>query len=313
MMQRIFWLTVLGLCVSVTVYAAEQQLTFETPESLALNPNVVKLADRNIPQSTLALVTQVHETVHGKQNVGQITKQDITKKIMIGGRAIAFLTFVGEPSLYPQKIETRWYHCGVEVAKYPLTLKPQGNPHRVWFWVDTMDLGSGAAAVEVRSADDQVLAQLPFEVLNSVGESVTCPPAVQRFTFSTDAWFGYGRFSLPDLSMQGRQELNALVAQLKSGYEKINTITVTGHTDIIGPDASNERLSKGRANSVRQLLVSEGIEEAIITTEGKGKFEPVVECANTLTREQLIECAKPNRRVTIDISGLKRAQPTQAQ
>ena len=42
----------------------------------------------------------------------------------------------------------------------------------------------------------------------------------------------------------------------------------------------------------------------MIQSDGKGELEPLVECASTLTREQLIACAQPNRRFTIDIDGV---------
>ncbi len=306
MIRKNILVLLMGFLAGVTAHAAEQTV-FETPESLLQNPDVVTLRNSQIPQSTLALVSRVHESTEGGQKTGQIKKSDIIKKATVGGQVIAFLTLVGDQALYPKNVEARWYRCGIEVAKYPLALRPQNNPHRVWFWIEAIDLGAGPASVELRSVDDkQVLAQIPFEVTNMNGQSVACPPAVHRATFSTDDWFGYGRFSLPDVSDQGKRELSAFVQQIGERYSKINTITVTGHTDIIGPESANDRLSKARANTVRQMLIQAGIAEALIQSDGKGELEPLVECASTLTREQLIACAQPNRRFTIDIDGVEK-------
>ena len=46
----------------------------------------------------------------------------------------------------------------------------------------------------------------------------------------------------------------------------------TGHTDSVGSDAYNQRLSKRRAEAVNAYLVFKGAGEGRIYTEGKGKI-----------------------------------------
>jgi outer membrane protein OmpA-like peptidoglycan-associated protein len=53
------------------------------------------------------------------------------------------------------------------------------------------------------------------------------------------------------------------------------TIRITGHTDNVGSDEANQKLSEGRANAVKKDLIKRGIDPDRIETEGKGESEPV--------------------------------------
>jgi outer membrane protein OmpA-like peptidoglycan-associated protein len=53
-------------------------------------------------------------------------------------------------------------------------------------------------------------------------------------------------------------------------------LSIVGHTDDVGSDASNLDLSKRRANSVKNYLVSKGVIDAMVTTDGKGETMPIV-------------------------------------
>jgi outer membrane protein OmpA-like peptidoglycan-associated protein len=77
-------------------------------------------------------------------------------------------------------------------------------------------------------------------------------------------------------------------------YLKYNNkhVKVIGHTDSVGSNASNDELSKKRANVVKNELVRLGINLMRITTEGKGEEEPI---KNNDTEEG----RKRNRRVEI--------------
>jgi outer membrane protein OmpA-like peptidoglycan-associated protein len=57
-------------------------------------------------------------------------------------------------------------------------------------------------------------------------------------------------------------------------------VTIEGHTDSIGTEAYNLRLSQRRANAVQRYLVSKGISADRLETIGKGEGEPVA--PNTL-------------------------------
>ena len=75
--------------------------------------------------------------------------------------------------------------------------------------------------------------------------------------------------------------------------QKINRkVEIGGHTDYIGDDDMNDRLSLARANAAKKYLISLGCDESKITTVGYGKSKPV---ANNRTSEG----RRKNRRVEI--------------
>lgn len=69
-------------------------------------------------------------------------------------------------------------------------------------------------------------------------------------------------------------------------------VFIVGHADASGTDAINDPLSLARANSVRDYLVSRGVDGRIIGTEGRGSREPVASNDSAAGRAQ-------NRRVEI--------------
>ncbi len=72
-------------------------------------------------------------------------------------------------------------------------------------------------------------------------------------------------------------------------------LTIVGHTDNVGKDAFNMDLSLRRANSVKKYLVSKGVDESVITTDGKGETMPI---ASNNTKEGRAK----NRRVEFTIT-----------
>ena len=68
-------------------------------------------------------------------------------------------------------------------------------------------------------------------------------------------------------------ELNELVGYLKRNKDK--KIDISGHTDNVGSDAANQKLSDARAKSVMSYLVTNGIEESRMTAIGFGEEKPV--------------------------------------
>jgi outer membrane protein OmpA-like peptidoglycan-associated protein len=73
-------------------------------------------------------------------------------------------------------------------------------------------------------------------------------------------------------------------------------IEVEGHTDSVGSDAYNQRLSEQRAESVRDYLLSQGLKSDILTAKGFGETTPVASNDTAAGRQQ-------NRRVELVVSG----------
>jgi outer membrane protein OmpA-like peptidoglycan-associated protein len=91
-------------------------------------------------------------------------------------------------------------------------------------------------------------------------------------TISGSVLFASGKTAL----LPGAQEKLALVADaLKDQGDK--QIVVEGHTDTQGSDASNQELSKVRAQTVRDFLVSHGVPSDHIRAEGLASTRPVAD------------------------------------
>lgn len=119
-------------------------------------------------------------------------------------------------------------------------------------------------------------------------------PMAAKVVFNADTFFDFDKSTLKP---EGRQLLDQ-VAQQARGIE-LETIIAVGHTDSIGTDAYNQKLSERRAASVKAYLVSKGIDPNRIYTEGKGKKNPI---ASNKTKEGRAQ----NRRVEIEIVGSRK-------
>jgi outer membrane protein OmpA-like peptidoglycan-associated protein len=73
-------------------------------------------------------------------------------------------------------------------------------------------------------------------------------------------------------------------------------IEVDGHTDNVGGDEYNQRLSEERAEAVRDYLVAQGVSRSSVNAIGFGKTHPVASNDTASGRQQ-------NRRVEIVVSG----------
>ena len=116
----------------------------------------------------------------------------------------------------------------------------------------------------------------------------------QAVVIQADALFDFDKSVLrPD----GRKSIDDAVAKL-SGVD-LELVIATGHTDNVGSDAYNQRLSERRAAAVKEYLVSKGIPASKITTIGKGESQPVA-------TNKTAEGRQKNRRVDIEFKGVRK-------
>jgi OOP family OmpA-OmpF porin len=116
-------------------------------------------------------------------------------------------------------------------------------------------------------------------------------PVVEKVTMAAETNFDFDKSVLKP---EGKAKLDDLVGKLKA--VNLEVIIAIGHTDSIGSNAYNQKLSVRRANSVKAYLVSKGIEANRIYTEGKGETQPI---ADNRTKEGRAK----NRRVEIEVVG----------
>ena len=116
----------------------------------------------------------------------------------------------------------------------------------------------------------------------------------QAVVIQADALFDFDKSVLrPD----GRKSIDDALAKLK-GVD-LEMVIATGHTDSIGSDAYNQKLSERRAAAVKDYLVSKGIAASKITTIGKGESQPVA-------TNKTAEGRQKNRRVDIEFKGVRK-------
>ena len=128
------------------------------------------------------------------------------------------------------------------------------------------------------------------------------PPESQAYALSADTLFEFDKAVLkPD----GLTQLDTLIREARDAQkdgQDIGAVTVTGHTDPLGSDAVNLRLSQSRAEAVRDYMKRQGFPDVPITVAGRGAADPVVPLESCKgATEQKIACLAPNRRVVVDI------------
>ncbi len=137
--------------------------------------------------------------------------------------------------------------------------------------------------------------------------TITQPPVerivVEKRTLATDTLFAFDRAGVEFLVLGGRQKLDQLADELKT-WKQLERIELTGHTDRLGADAYNQKLSESRAEHIRHYLSSRGIPLNLIEAHGLGETEPMVQCTAQRNRSALLECLQPNRRVELMIHGV---------
>lgn len=100
------------------------------------------------------------------------------------------------------------------------------------------------------------------------------------------------------LTPGGRKALDKVIEENPTIV--MRRIKVTGHTDFMGNDEYNRKLSLRRAEAVKKYLSSRN-GNFRIDVDGLGEKEPLVTCSEKLPRAKLIGCLQPNRRVEIEI------------
>ncbi len=124
----------------------------------------------------------------------------------------------------------------------------------------------------------------------------------QTVNLSADTLFAFNKSTLKPA---GKTTLNDLVRDLNAAkYDKIQVI---GHTDRIGSDAYNLKLSERRADSVKDYLVDKGVPANLVSAKGVGKADPVTkpgECAGRKS-PKVIACLQPDRRVEVEVTATK--------
>jgi outer membrane protein OmpA-like peptidoglycan-associated protein len=143
-------------------------------------------------------------------------------------------------------------------------------------------------AERARAATAALRAQL-LQQLNSVLQTTDSPRGL--VVNMGDVLFAFGKYDVkPDTKIT-----LAKLAGIIQSHPGLH-LAIEGHTDNIGSDEANMRLSQQRADTVREFLVQQGLAADTVTAVGQGKAEPVADNSTNEGRQK-------NRRVEIIVSG----------
>jgi outer membrane protein OmpA-like peptidoglycan-associated protein len=126
-------------------------------------------------------------------------------------------------------------------------------------------------------------------------ENNGCPEIKQEVIKQVDyaannIYFATGKYVLLAKSFKGLKE----VAQILKDNAQLK-LAIDGHTDNVGTDASNQKLSENRAGAVKNYLVKQGIDESRLIVTGHGEGEPIADNKTAAGRQQ-------NRRVEMKLN-----------
>ncbi|AIY42888.1 Outer membrane protein A precursor [Collimonas arenae] len=158
---------------------------------------------------------------------------------------------------------------------------------RLRFKFDETALGFPSAGAVSKPAP--VPAAPAPEPVTAVPEPVEAPPPVKT-TFQSETLFDFGKAVIKPTA---HVALDQFAERIRNAdYEVVVTI---GHTDSVGSDSYNQKLSVERAEAVRAYLITQGIDASRIKAEGRGANQPLASNATPEGRAQ-------NRRVEIEVT-----------
>ena len=118
-------------------------------------------------------------------------------------------------------------------------------------------------------------------------------PTSEKVSFAAEALFDFDKSVVKPA---GRAALDDLLMKLQGMNTEV--MVTVGHTDSVGSDAYNQKLSQRRAEAVKAYIVSKGVDASRVYTEGKGESQPVAD-------NKTAEGRAKNRRVTVEVVGTR--------
>ena len=116
-------------------------------------------------------------------------------------------------------------------------------------------------------------------------------PAFARIALQAEVLFGFDKANLKD---EGKKILDVEVVEKMKAHPEVELVLITGHTDRIGDDKYNQKLSERRAMAVKNWLTANGIAAARLEEAGYGEAKPKYD-------NKTEEGRRMNRRVEIQI------------
>lgn len=190
----------------------------------------------------------------------------------------------------------------------------QGKQQQQWrdslaagktYYVSASLDGSGRPhVVETSVAQQQLMGtRQQAHLLSRASSVISCKmdaaQSYNNYEFSSDLLFNFASASSDDISSQGHNAIQQFAHLLKRSGKSEQHIIVTGFTDPIGNDQSNLKLGQRRADTIKQLLVNNGLNGDNIQSQSMGESQVSKHCSGSLKQQRL--CYATERRVVISV------------
>ena len=194
------------------------------------------------------------------------------------------------------------YSAYVQDARGVIARNPFGLCWRTGYWTpaDAVPGCDAPLCVEPERLENGKCVAPPPPPVAAPAPAVPAPapapapvPTSEKVSYSADAFFDFDKAVLKPA---GKASLDDLVSKLKD--INLEVIIAVGHTDSVGTDEYNQKLSVRRAEAVKAYLQSKGVEANRVYTEGKGEKQPVADNKTAAGRAK-------NRRVEIEVVGTR--------
>ncbi|VWX33402.1 outer membrane protein OmpA [Limnobacter sp. 130] len=153
------------------------------------------------------------------------------------------------------------------------------------------------AALAIQECDPDLIPKKPAPAPVAAPAPAPEPaptPVITKVSLEADAYFDFDKATL---KQGGKDRIDSEITKL--GQVDLNSVIAIGHTDSIGSDAYNQKLSERRAQAVKDYMVSKGVAADRIQIKGMGESQPV---ADNKTREGRAK----NRRVEIEFNATQK-------
>jgi outer membrane protein OmpA-like peptidoglycan-associated protein len=145
-----------------------------------------------------------------------------------------------------------------------------------------------------------------YHTISRVNSQRDCPAGI--YNINASALFKVGRSDEQGLLPGASSNLKSLAEKIDTDFNSISKIVVNGYADTMGDVNRNISLSTQRAQTVLAKFISYGLPGDRIISQGLGITNPVVEGCEMKykTRSEIIHCNQPNRRVEVEVYGVKK-------
>ena len=131
------------------------------------------------------------------------------------------------------------------------------------YYIENGDYYPISSHIDLREEDKAVVIDKDIEIVTfdqMISEGISVP--MNNLFFNTGKW---------NLLSESRPELKRIAEIIKTHKLKVE---ISGHTDDVGPDDTNQSLSENRANAVAKFLQDLGVPLELISTIGYGESQP---------------------------------------